>query len=370
MSDESIKAIFEKSPDYGAAKSLISILEAGGYEAYIVGGAVRDALMGRRINDFDMASSASPEEMKAVFKDYKTLDHGIAFGTLGVVVDGVSYEITTYRGESEYTNRRHPDKIEFIKSKDEDLRRRDFTINAMMFHPERGLYDPFGGLEDIRKKTIQTVGDPYERFKEDALRILRMFRFSVLLGFSIEKESLAASKILLGSLSKLSKERVFTEINKVLSGEIHWDCLEFLTREIFGKELKRVELGKSLLTFEKGYLLSLFKEICPEVGDYISLKELRLKMDFFYGLKGLGRESFRESFLKILDKEKYSGDTVLHFWNLVKSFRSESSDIKIENLKCYPSKELLGAIESLKNTYSGPELGAKILEAKTKSVWG
>ncbi len=369
MCDESIKAIFEKSPGYESARALIGLLENAGFEACVVGGAVRDALMGRQINDFDMASNASPEEMRSVFQGFKTLEHGIAFGTLGVVVDGVSYEITTYRGESEYTNRRHPDKIEFIKSKDEDLRRRDFTINAMMFHPEDGLYDPFGGLEDIKEKVLRTVGEPEERFQEDALRILRMFRFSVLLGFEVEEKSLKASKKLLETLLKLSKERVFTEINKVLSGEIHWSQLEFLTQEVFGARLEHVKLKKSLFNFEKGYLLSLFKELYPRIDKYIALKELRLKMEFFSSLKNLDESKFQKAFIKTLDQERFQRDVAVHFWNVVRSCKEGGADIDIDNLSSYPSEKLLSSLDALKSKYSGRELGDKILEEKIKSLW-
>ena len=167
--------------DKGAEK-ILETLNGKGYEAYIVGGCVRDMIMGRKPGDWDITTSARPEETKKCFK--RTFDTGIKHGTITVLLDGGSYEVTTYRIEGEYTDCRHPDEVVFTRDIHEDLLRRDFTMNAIAYHPREGFIDPFGGRDDIEKKTIRGVGFPDERFREDALRMLRAVRFAAQLGFS------------------------------------------------------------------------------------------------------------------------------------------------------------------------------------------
>lgn len=198
---------------------LISKLVSAGFSAHAVGGAVRDSLLGREVSDFDIASSALPEETKKVFSSQSVIETGIKHGTVTVVLDHKPYEITTYRVESQYSDSRHPDSVSFVRCLNEDLARRDFTVNALAFSPQDGLIDLFGGAEDIKNRIIRAVGDPAKRFSEDALRILRAIRFASVLGFSIEENTSNALLALSETLSSVSPERILTELKKTLCGE-------------------------------------------------------------------------------------------------------------------------------------------------------
>ena len=158
------------------AETILHILEKAGYEAYVVGGCVRDSILGRSPDDWDITTSAKPEQVKALF--HRTVDTGLQHGTVTVLMEKEGYEVTTYRVDGEYEDGRHPKEVTFTASLKEDLKRRDFTINAMAYNPSSGLVDLFGGLEDIERKIIRCVGDPWQRFGEDALRILRAVRFA------------------------------------------------------------------------------------------------------------------------------------------------------------------------------------------------
>ncbi len=195
-------------------EKIINALYAAGYEAYAVGGCVRDSILGRVPNDWDITTSAKPEEVKAIFK--RTVDTGLKHGTVTVLFGKEMYEVTTYRIDGEYEDSRHPKSVEFTANLKEDLLRRDFTINAMAYNDTEGLVDIFGGLDDIEKKTIRCVGNAKERFTEDALRLLRAVRFAAQLGYEIESETYEAIKELAPTLSKISAERIQTELNKTL----------------------------------------------------------------------------------------------------------------------------------------------------------
>lgn len=165
------------------ANELIHTLQNHGNSAYVVGGCVRDSIIGRQIHDWDICTSATPDEMLEIFKDKKVIETGLKHGTITVVVKGESYELTTFRIDGKYSDSRRPDSVIFTSSLIEDLKRRDFTINAMAYNDDEGLIDPFGGLEDIEYKKIQCVGSAKDRFGEDALRILRAIRFASQLEF-------------------------------------------------------------------------------------------------------------------------------------------------------------------------------------------
>lgn len=197
-----------------AVRNIIHTLQSAGYEAWAVGGCVRDSILGRVPDDWDITTSARPEQVKAIFK--KTVDTGIQHGTVTVLWNRAGYEVTTYRIDGEYEDSRHPKEVQFTASLREDLRRRDFTINAMAYNEEAGLVDIFGGIEDIRAKKIRCVGDPMERFSEDALRMMRAVRFSAQLGYEIEEETEAAICRLSPTLQKISAERIRTELVKLL----------------------------------------------------------------------------------------------------------------------------------------------------------
>lgn len=199
------------------ARNVLTRLHSAGYDAYIVGGAVRDSVMGKPPHDYDIATNALPQQVKAVFKS--TIDTGLSHGTVTVVENGVGFEVTTYRRESGYSDSRHPDSVSFVDSIADDLRRRDFTINAMCYRPETGVCDYFGGLSDIRARLIRTVGNPEERFCEDALRMLRAIRFAAVLGFELEESTAAAIKKCAMLIRKVSAERILGEMNKILLSE-------------------------------------------------------------------------------------------------------------------------------------------------------
>lgn len=196
------------------AEQILRTLNEAGYEAYVVGGCVRDSILNRVPGDWDITTSALPEQVKALF--HRTVDTGIQHGTVTVMMGKEGFEVTTYRVDGEYHDGRHPDAVTFTRSLEEDLKRRDFTINAMAYHPGHGLVDLFGGMEDINRKIIRCVGDPVERFTEDALRMLRAVRFSAQLGFTVEENTKAALARMSGNLEHVSAERIQTELVKLL----------------------------------------------------------------------------------------------------------------------------------------------------------
>lgn len=193
---------------------IINELMRQGYEAYAVGGCVRDTLLHRIPGDWDITTSAAPEEVKRIFK--RTVDTGIEHGTVTVMIDKCGYEVTTYRIDGEYEDGRHPKSVEFTTNLTEDLKRRDFTINAMAYNHKAGLVDVFDGIGDLERGLIRCVGRAEERFMEDALRMLRAVRFAAQLGFSIEEETIGAIRRLSPKLSKISRERIQAELTKLL----------------------------------------------------------------------------------------------------------------------------------------------------------
>lgn len=198
-------------------KNIIEILEAKGHEAYAVGGCVRDTLLDRVPGDWDVTTSARPEEVKALFSH--TIDTGIEHGTVTVMKGHEGYEVTTYRIDGEYEDARHPKEVTFTANLVEDLKRRDFTINAMAYNESSGLVDEFDGMEDLKKGIIRCVGDPMERFTEDALRMLRAVRFAAQLGFSIEEGTREAIRKLAPTIAKVSAERIAVELVKIITSE-------------------------------------------------------------------------------------------------------------------------------------------------------
>lgn len=195
-------------------KTVLDNLTARGYEAYAVGGCVRDSILYRQPDDWDITTSASPEQIKEIFA--RTVDTGIQHGTVTVLLGGNGYEVTTYRIDGEYEDGRHPKDVCFTASLAEDLKRRDFTINAMAYNETDGLVDLFGGMRDLQQKVIRCVGDANERFSEDALRILRAVRFSAQLGFKIAGDTVEALVALAPTLKKISAERITAELTKLL----------------------------------------------------------------------------------------------------------------------------------------------------------
>ena len=201
-----------KLPKY--VKYIIETLEQNGYEAYAVGGCVRDSILGREPNDWDITTSADPYEVKKLFSH--TIDTGLQHGTVTIMLEHVGYEVTTYRIDGDYEDSRHPKEVTFTKSLEEDLKRRDFTVNAMAYNDRDGLIDLFHGMDDIQKKVIRCVGNAEERFTEDALRIMRAVRFSAQFGYEIELETKKAIVKLAPNLKNISAERIREELIKLL----------------------------------------------------------------------------------------------------------------------------------------------------------
>ncbi len=203
-------------PDYVAG--ICDALRENGFESYLVGGCVRDGVMGKTPHDYDLATNASPEEVKRALSSYRLVETGIRHGTVTAVTDSGPVEITTYRIDGEYKDNRHPESVSFTGDLKLDLMRRDFTVNAMAYDPRGGLVDLFSGREHIGKKLIVCVGDPDARFDEDGLRVLRALRFASVLDFEIEEKTAASVRRKAGLLAGISRERVFSEIKKMLCG--------------------------------------------------------------------------------------------------------------------------------------------------------
>ena len=202
-------------------RRILRTLQKGGYRGYIVGGCVRDALIGRVPNDYDITTNAKPEEIKALFPH--TIDTGIQHGTVTVRMNHESYEVTTFRVDGAYLDNRHPESVSFTDDLAEDLIRRDFTINAMAYNDEEGLVDLFGGQQDLENRVIRAVGDPEQRFKEDALRIMRCVRFGAQLGFTIDHDTYLAAIKLSDTLRFISAERIREELMKILTSDRQTD---------------------------------------------------------------------------------------------------------------------------------------------------
>ncbi len=236
---------------YKAPVDLVRIAEiftSHGYDLYLVGGAVRDYVLGRENSDYDLTTSALPDEVKAMFR--ATINTGIKHGTVTVIYNHHHYEITTFRTEGDYSDSRHPDSVTFVRSLDEDLKRRDFTINALAVNILTGeIIDRHGGIEDLEKKTIRAIGEPEERFKEDALRMLRACRFSSKLNFSIEEETLLSIKDLHKNIEKVSVERIKDEIDKLLLSPYPTKGLRYMAQTgLWNTIMPAIELNESTLS--------------------------------------------------------------------------------------------------------------------------
>ena len=212
-------------PDY--ILTCIDALESAGFQAWAVGGCVRDAILGLTPNDYDLCTDALPEQTEAVFSGYPLILNGKKHGTVGVILDKQVVEITTFRTEGDYRDNRHPEWVEFVPDIKEDLARRDFTVNAMAYSPKRGFADPFGGREDLKNKVLRAVGSPFVRFTEDALRVLRGVRFAVRYGLTPDPETEKAMTDLSPRVLTLASERVYSELCKLLPLVKAEDLLRF-----------------------------------------------------------------------------------------------------------------------------------------------
>lgn len=228
-------------------KELINILHSNGYEAFLCGGAVRDSILGRPIHDYDITTSATPDEMMEVFKDKRIIETGLQHGTITILIDGEGYECTTYRIDGNYSDSRRPDSVTFTRNLKEDLKRRDFTINAMAYNDEAGLIDPFNGMEDIKYHKIRCVGRAEDRFSEDALRILRAIRFASQLGFVLEPDTDWNISKMYKNLENISIERINSEFCKIAASSDF--CVQMvLYHEVFSLFIPEI---KDMLGFQQ-----------------------------------------------------------------------------------------------------------------------
>ena len=312
------------------AKSIIDKLTGAGYEAYIVGGCVRDCLLGLVPDDWDITTNALPEQVKELFR--RTIDTGIEHGTVTVMIGDEGYEVTTYRTDGAYSDGRHPDKVTFVPSLEEDLKRRDFTINAMAYNDSEGLVDLFGGRDDIEKKIIRCVGCADERFSEDALRMMRAVRFAAKLGYGIDDEALASIKKLAPTLSKVSAERITTELTKLLVSD-HPEMIETLyetglTKVFFPEFDKAFEtpqvhphhcfnVGKHItesVRLSKNDRIVRFAMLLHDIGKPETLSVDEKGITHFHGHPSVGAKMGEE----IMRRWKLDNDTIFRVCRLIK----------------------------------------------------
>jgi tRNA nucleotidyltransferase (CCA-adding enzyme) len=320
------------------AEKALSILYNNGYEAYIVGGCVRDSIMGKKPNDWDITTSALPDEAENLFAAYRIIKTGLKHGTVTALIDGMPIEITTYRIDGEYSDHRRPDRVKYTKKIKEDLCRRDFTVNALAYSPNVGIIDYFGGIDDINSKTIRCVGEPDKRFSEDALRILRAIRFSSVLGFSIDKctsDSMHNNKEL---LKYISAERISIELKSLLCGQ---NVLEVLKKysDIIGQIIPEI---LPMIGFNQNNPYHVY-DVWEHTAIAVSCIEpdpvLRLTMllhdigkpiCYFIDKKGIGHfyghpQKSEELANAVLTRLRFDNNTKLQICTLVKNH-----DIKIE----------------------------------------
>lgn len=268
--------------DPGAA-ALLTRLHAAGHAAYAVGGCVRDSLLGQTPHDWDLCTSATPEQVLELFGEAHCIPTGLQHGTVTVKHGGELYEITTFRTEGAYSDGRHPDHVAFVPDVKEDLARRDFTINAMAYNAEEGLIDPFGGQSDLAAGIVRAVGEPQRRFEEDALRILRLYRFAARFGFAIDPATGQAARALCRHLDCVSEERIAEELSRLLAAPAPGAYLEAEVLAVIFPELEAAELPESrriLDALEPGMEhvpVRLAALLCPlgEAGARAALKRLK-----------------------------------------------------------------------------------------------
>ena len=259
------------------AKKALELLHNSGYEAYVVGGSVRDMLMGTKAHDFDITTSATPSQMKKVFDGYYTVDTGIKHGTITFVYEKEPIEITTYRIDGDYKDSRHPERVEFTTNLSNDLSRRDFTINALVYNDSEGIIDLFGGQNDIKNKTIKAIGDPKKRFEEDALRILRGVRFASQLGFEIEENTKNAMKECAHLLHNISCERINIELSKFLLGKnVKKALLE--NYEIIGEIIPQIKEMHGFEQNNKYHIYDVLTHTAVAIENIEPILHLRLSM--------------------------------------------------------------------------------------------
>ena len=318
------------------AKMIIERLREAGYEAYAVGGCVRDAVLGRQPEDWDITTSALPERVTELFSDLRVVPTGIKHGTVTVLADGESFEVTTYRVDGEYSDHRRPESVRFTASLEEDLARRDFTINAMAWDPFTDeIVDPFGGMRDIEDRTVRCVGEPEKRFSEDALRVLRALRFSSVLDFEIEEKTARAVREMAGDLEKIAGERIRAELVKLITGRGAARAL-LKYREVFTVILPELEPLMGLEMHDRFEYFDAYERTASALesyrgGDPVTAAAILLRnVGVPTGTNGekLAREALYrlryplDEIKKISELVKYSGEYILHTKKAVRRLAS------------------------------------------------
>ena len=238
-----------------------------GYKAYVVGGCVRDSLLGRDPADWDVCTDATPQEMLTVFRSFRVFKTGLKHGTITVRSRGHSVEVTTFRTDGTYTDNRHPDAVSFVSRVEDDLARRDFTINAMAYHPQQGLVDAFGGQQDLAERTLRCVGEPDVRFNEDGLRLLRALRFAARFGLAIERETAYSIHRNRHLLAHISAERIYKELQGILTAPAVGDMLTAFP-DVFAEILPELAPLLTTLRGEESLWASTVRSVCASVADF------------------------------------------------------------------------------------------------------
>ncbi len=330
---------------------IIDRLENAGFEAFCVGGAVRDSVMGVPPGDWDITTSAKPCDTKEIFKDFKTVDTGLKHGTLTVIINGKPYEITTYRIDGEYGDNRHPESVEFTSDLSYDLARRDFSVNALAYNGRTGIVDLYGGQNDIYNSIIKTVGDPDRRFNEDGLRIMRALRFSSVLGFDIEKntaDSIHKNKDL---LKNISAERISAELTKLVCGKNAYKVLMEYP-DVFSVFIPEIAPTVNFKQYGEKHAYDVWEHICHTVDTVPPDKVLRLTMLLHdlgkvptHELNDNGDSTFKnhavvggEMAKNILTRLKFDKKTVNRVSFLVGNHDFEPPKTKLELKRCLKTK--------------------------------
>ena len=318
--------------------SIIEILNKNGYEAFVVGGCVRDFLLGITPDDYDVTTNAKPIQIKQCLSDYKVIDTGIEFGTVTVISDGIPVEVTTYRIDGEYNDNRRPENVAFTASLEEDLKRRDFTVNAMAYNPMTGFVDLFNGKDDLKKGIIRAIGNPTERFNEDGLRIMRAIRFASRYDFIIEEKTSEAIHNCRNLLKNIASERIAVELNKLLCGKCEAVLREY--PDVLSVFIPELDKCVGFEQHTKYHNKDVYEHIIATVAAIEPVKHLRLAMLFhdmgkpeYFTMDENGTGHFKghaigscEIAERVLKNLKYDNETTRKVLELIKSH-----DILIEN---------------------------------------
>ena len=362
-----------------AVQALLDLLNENNYLAYLVGGCLRDALLGIPVHDYDITTDATPMQMKEIFKNERCFATGETHGTLTVLKDNLPVEITTFRSEGNYSDHRHPDKVTFVRNLKEDLSRRDFTINALAYNPKEGLIDLFNGEKDLKSHLIRCIGKPEERFEEDALRILRGLRFSAQLGFTIEEETKQAMLELKGLLNYLSMERIREEILRLLVGKQaqrvikeEKEILKVVLPEVNFEQKTELDKLPQEALFRFAYLI---EELPKETVRKITyrFKFSNEQRDSLHDITDLAKEPLPRNKYELKFWLRGTSEKNVQFVFLLKGLKTNVSKVNelyneiMSNQEIYRLKDLtVDGKDLLKLGYEGPQIGEelnKILEA-------